>query len=1088
MNRMLMRLSFVVLLPLTALAGLSLLFPRGRPLASAASHVRVLPSAGVDITIDQVVAFGFDTPVQVTHAGDGSGRLFVVEQPGRVKVQREGVSTLFLDIVDRVLYGGERGLLSIAFPPDYASKGHFYVNYTRQPDGATVVARYRVSADPDVADPDSEEIVLLIPQPYSNHNGGQLTFGPDDGFLYVGMGDGGSAGDPQNRAQDPGVLLGKLLRVDVETGNPPTYTIPPGNPYTQTLGYRDEIWTLGVRNPWRFSFDRETGDLYVGDVGQNAWEEIDYLAASAPGGANLGWHCREGTHTFNTQPPCDDPDWVATLTDPIAEYSHGEGRSVTGGFVYRGSDYQALVGRYFYADYVEGKIWSIDTRTWSTPELELDTSLAISSFGEDERGELYVVDRSGGTIRRLADVHGPTPIPDLSTSNKSASTASADPGEVVTFTLLLINRGDPADVTLFLTDTLPQGLNYVGGSMRASQGSVDDGDSPILRWQGLLTPQQRITITYLVTPGALAGSFVNQARLSSAAIQPITLSHALFVPRAALTTSVEDFFLPGTQPGHLEDPIPSTLDCDICHTEPIYDQWRGSMMSQSGRDPVMWAALAVANNDSPGAGEYCLRCHTPKGWLEGRSHPADGSALIGDDVEVGVACEVCHRLVDPVDAPTSTDETAAIDDLIRAELTTAVPVSHSANAMMIVDPLDRRRGPFSFDLALPFHSAYRSSFFEGTPQYLAASRLCGTCHNVDNPVLSWDAERGAYWPNESGVPAPSFEKGELFPLERTFEEWANSAYATAVGVFAPQFAGDKPDGRVRSCQDCHMRRATGKAADDAFDPVQRDCVTSGCLPEHDLTGGNTWVPQFLQDTRWRLHSADEAAYLDDTVLRARSMLREAATLSVTLETSGTHKLATVRVVNESGHKLPTGYPEGRRMWINLRAYDAGGALVYESGAYDPANGVLDLDPEVKVYETKQGLTADLAAALGRPELAGESFHFLLNNSVVKDNRIPPRGYTREAYDQPGLRPVGATYADGQYWDDTRYTLPMTAERVVVTLYYQTSSKEYVDFLRANGGVDGVTLGALWESAKSPPEVMAVARFPDFLFYLPLVLR
>lgn len=218
------------------------------------------------------------------------------------------------------------------------------------------------------------------------------------------------------------------------------------------------------------------------------------------------------------------------------------------------------------------------------------------------------------------------------------------------------------------------------------------------------------------------------------------------------------------------------------------------------------------------------------------------------------------------------------------------------------------------------------------------------------------------------------------------------------------------------------------------------------------------------------------------------MLRKAATMTVTMAVSGTQKIATVRVVNETGHKLPTGYPEGRRMWINLLAYDADGALVYESGAYDPTTGVLTEAPDVKVYETKQGLTPDLAAALGRPELGGETFHFVLNNTVLKDNRIPPRGYTRDAFNQPGLLPVGATYVDGQYWDDAVYTLPLTAESVVAVLYYQTASKEYVDFLRANGGVDGAALGALWERSKSPPEPMAKAWFPDHPLYCPLAIR
>jgi uncharacterized repeat protein (TIGR01451 family) len=1090
MDRVWSRWVFSGVMALCILAGITLLSGIGRLSAKTDDKFDSSSLAGVDITIDQVVASGLASPVHITHAGDGSGRLFVVEQPGRVQIVQAGTNALFLDITDRVMFGSERGLLSVAFPPGFASKGHFYVNYTRKPDGATVVARYRVTANPNVADPNSEQVILMVPQPYANHNGGQLAFGPDDGYLYIGMGDGGSGGDPGNRAQNPESPLGKMLRIDVETGNPLTYTVPASNPYVQSPGFLNEIWAMGLRNPWRFSFDRATHDVFIGDVGQNAWEEIDFEPASSPGGVNYGWRCREGTHTFSTSTPCDDPAFLATLTDPIIEYGRDQGRSVTGGYVYRGTDYPDLAGRYFYADYAEGKIWSFDTSAAPVPELELDTSLGISSFGEDEVGELYVADYWGGTVRRLVDANAPRPVPepDLSSSKKIATDSQADPGETVTYNIYLNNTGDLANETVSLTDVIPTGLTFVPGSLSATFGTVDDSSSPTLRWQGLLTPHRAITITYQVVAGSGAGGFVNRAQVGGPTIGPITLEHALFVPRSTLTTTREDFVFPGTQPGHIEDAIPSTLDCNICHTEPIYDQWRGSMMSQSGRDPVMWAALAVANHDAPGAGDFCLRCHTPKGWLEGRSQPADGSGLISDDVEVGVACEVCHRMVDPAPSSSPTDETAQIDVGIRQALTTTVPLDHAANAMMIVDPFDRRRGPFSFNPDLSFHTAYRSSFFEGSDYYLTASRLCGTCHNVDNPVLSWDEGRGEYWPNGSDLAPPSVDKGQLFPLERTFDEWANSAYATQQGVYAPRFAGEKPDGVVRSCQDCHLRRATGVAADDAFNPVQRDCVTTGCLPVHDLTGGNAWVPQILQDTRWRLHSADEAAFLDGTVLRARAMLQKAATLTTTLEVSGTQKVATVRVINETGHKLPTGYPEGRRMWLNLRAYDSDGNLVYESGTYNPATGVLSVDPDTKVYETKQGISADLAAELGRPELAGESFHFVLNNEIVKDNRIPPRGFTQAAYDQPGLRPVGATFVDGQHWDDTVYILPQEVERVMVTLYYQTSSKEYTDFLRANGGVDGVTLGELWETSKSPPEVMAVTWFPGYPRYLPIVFR
>lgn len=283
-----------------------------------------------------------------------------------------------------------------------------------------------------------------------------------------------------------------------------------------------------------------------------------------------------------------------------------------------------------------------------------------------------------------------------------------------------------------------------------------------------------------------------------------------------------------------------------------------------------------------------------------------------------------------------------------------------------------------------------------------------------------------------------------------------------------------------------MRRITGKAAEDQLSPVNRNCTTTGCLPEHDLVGGNTWAPQLLQDTRWRLHSADEAVYLNGTIIRAQEMLQKAATLSVTLTTSGTDKIALVRVTNQTGHKLPTGYPEGRRIWLNLKAYNSAQALIYESGMYDPLSGVLTEDSAIKIYEAKHGLTPQLAGVVQLPP--GESFHFVLNNTTLKDNRIPPRGFSAAALSQRGLSPVGATYVAGQHWDDTVYTVPPQTERVVVTLYYQTASKEYIDFLRTNGGADGATLGTLWDSSKSPPQLMAWAADPARPFYLPLIFK
>jgi hypothetical protein len=342
---------------------------------------------------------GLANPVAITHAGDGSGRLFITEQGGRILIYdgSELLPAPFLDISALLSTGGERGLLSVAFHPNYASNGHFYVNYTNT-GGDTVIARYSVSNDPNLADPASALTVLTIAQPYSNHNGGQLQFGPD-GYLYIGMGDGGDAGDPNNYAQNPASLLGKMLRIAVDGDAP--YGVPADNPFISDEQVRDEIWALGLRNPWRFSFDRSTGDLFIGDVGQNSWEEIDYQPAGSTGGENYGWRLMEGNHCFNPGTNCND----GSLTLPVLEYGHDLGCSVTAGYRYRGKDNPLLSGLYIYGDFCSGRIWGAKPGgdgNWSAEEL-MDTNLNISTFGEDENGELYVVHRAspGGSVYRI---------------------------------------------------------------------------------------------------------------------------------------------------------------------------------------------------------------------------------------------------------------------------------------------------------------------------------------------------------------------------------------------------------------------------------------------------------------------------------------------------------------------------------------------------------------------------------------------------------------------------------------------------------------------------------------------------------------
>ncbi|MEP7200207.1 MAG: PQQ-dependent sugar dehydrogenase [Chloroflexota bacterium] len=344
-------------------------------------------------------------PVFVTHAGDDSGRLFIVDRFGLIRVVKNNtlLATPFLSITDRVESGySEQGLLSVAFPPTYTTKQHFYVYYTQQTTGDLVLARYGLTGNPDVADSLSETIVLTISHRDNlNHDGGQLQFGPRDGYLYMATGDGGSGGDPPNNAQTHNVLLGKMLRLDVETGNPTTYTIPSSNPFTQTVGYRPEIWALGLRNPWRFSFDRQTGDLYIGDVGQDSREEIDFQAASVvTGGQNFGWSCYEAYDVYRAD-RCDNQ---VTYTFPITDYdsSNPSECAVMGGYVYRGAQYVLPRGIYFYADHCSGKIWGLqyDGLAWQN-KLLYTATFNISSFGEDEAGNLYVAAIYAGKIYRI---------------------------------------------------------------------------------------------------------------------------------------------------------------------------------------------------------------------------------------------------------------------------------------------------------------------------------------------------------------------------------------------------------------------------------------------------------------------------------------------------------------------------------------------------------------------------------------------------------------------------------------------------------------------------------------------------------------
>jgi uncharacterized protein (TIGR03437 family) len=455
------------------------------------------------------VTGGLNNPTDIQDPRDGSGRLFFVQQNGTIRVFRNGalLEAPFLEIRSKISTGSERGLLGLVFPPDYARKQHFYVNYT-DTRGDTVIALYRTSANPDVADRDSERILTTIAQPFANHNGGGLRFGPD-GYLYIGLGDGGSAGDPRNNGQNPQARLGKMLRLDVES-SPGEVRIPPDNPFVGNQAYLPEIWATGLRNPWRYSFDRETGDLWIGDVGQDRFEEIHFQPASSRGGENYGWNLMEGLSCFRAN--CSREG----LTQPALDYGRGDGCSVTGGFVYRGSRSPALRGAYIYGDYCSGRIWGLrrDGERWRN-ELLIDTNLAISTFGEDDAGEIYVADHGRGEIWAIAG--GSQPV---FTAAGVVNAASQESGLVAgsLATIYVAGAVEQPGITLASRIPLPTELSGIGVV-------VNERRAPILGVANVNGQEQvNFQVPFEVGSGPTASVTVIRNGVSSAAVSvPVRL-------------------------------------------------------------------------------------------------------------------------------------------------------------------------------------------------------------------------------------------------------------------------------------------------------------------------------------------------------------------------------------------------------------------------------------------------------------------------------------------------------------------------------------------------------------------------------------
>lgn len=481
-----------------------------------------------------------------------------------------------------------------------------------------------------------------------------------------------------------------------------------------------------------------------------------------------------------------------------------------------------------------------------------------------------------------------------------------------------------------------------------------------------------------------------------------TIAVVVILAVAARPTERSAFiFLPGTQPGSTDtlNALGAT-ECRQCHASvselrpvPLFKEWAGSMMAHSARDPIFYASLAVANKYSANVGinigEFCIRCHSPTGWLAGRSEDITGRSLMGTDLD-GVQCDYCHRMANPL-LPDS-----SVPDMI-------FEVPGIGNGMHVVQrSLFPKRGPYD---SLPGPHATRVDLFQ------KQGDMCGVCHDVSNPF------QAGY---QGQITNPPHSYG---PLERTYSEWLMSDFPAR--------------GDSGSCQSCHMRKTVGYGCAYSSAPLRQD------LAQHDLTGGNTFVPDILRDFWPELDSIALAGGKQ----RATETLQRAARLEASARHSpdSSAVLADVRITNLTGHKLPTGYSEGKRMWLEVIGFGASGETLFVSGRYDSILADLPSDGQIKVYEAIQGISDSTAALYGLP--AGPSFHFGVNDTILFDNRIPPEGFSWDKFRQRLAEPVGASYVDGQYWDDTRYLLPAGVMSIEVSLYYQTIRKEYVEFLR-----------------------------------------
>jgi hypothetical protein len=533
---------------------------------------------------------------------------------------------------------------------------------------------------------------------------------------------------------------------------------------------------------------------------------------------------------------------------------------------------------------------------------------------------------------------------------------------------------------------------------------------------------------------------------------------ALFALSGALSaaifwTTLDDFHVPGTQVGDVGRNVIAPSDaCANCHAyydykvEPYFN-WSGSLMGQAGRDPLFMAQMTNANQDVANVGNYCLRCHVPNAILTGSALQPDGSTLSDYDRE-GVMCHFCHSMVDPIYKP----GISPVEDLPILAAMPEVP-AHYGNAMFVIDPTGSRRGPRAD--AQPPHELITSAFHR-------SGDLCGTCHDVGNVATTRQPD-GSFSYNQIGRPSPTDDPQAMFPLERTYTEWKLSAFANGGVDMAGRFGGTLT-GPTESCQDCHMPGTAGQAC--YFGPERRD------VRRHSFAGAAAQVLDLIAEYTKNDQGVDQRAIRKGRE-HAVEMLEKAASLRVSQDGGG----LCVRVTNESGHKLPTGHIEGRRVWLSVKFFDANSVLLRTYGHYDEQQAELD-EPSTRVYEMVVGLSGQAAQLTGLP--AGPTGHMSLADTIVKDNRIPPRGFSNAAYEAGGAPVVAHSYADGQYWDEAWYTIPPDAASVAVEVNYQNTPRHYIEELRNNNVTDdwGRLLHELWmRTGRGAPITMASANQP-----------